>query len=246
MRKNPLDKLYDRLTPQERFRLDVEARARGDEEESRRLTATCPRRTYTMNDWGFAGRRHAAMELTMAVLLNLTPSIAQLRMIEAIRVTQPYVRNVWQDEVNWAYFDGHRAGSRHAWRTAGMKGDPPGWETDEEEAEKNADPSTDGDLEALRALVEKAAAFVPGLLDRLERELAGEALIVWKAFAGFCEEEIGLEPEKILKAFPEPALKNVGWLKQLAERLELQAEQGAVQENRVALVEVWRYIVEKG
>jgi hypothetical protein len=38
MRRKGLDKLYDRLTPEERFRLDVEATARGDEEESRRLT----------------------------------------------------------------------------------------------------------------------------------------------------------------------------------------------------------------
>jgi hypothetical protein len=37
MKRKGLDKLYDRLTPEERFKLDVEAIARGDEEESRRL-----------------------------------------------------------------------------------------------------------------------------------------------------------------------------------------------------------------
>ena len=40
--KKGLGRLYDRLTPEERFRLDVLALARGDEEESERLTATCP------------------------------------------------------------------------------------------------------------------------------------------------------------------------------------------------------------
>jgi hypothetical protein len=54
--KKGLGRLYDRLTPEERFRLDVLALARGDEEESERLTATCPRRAYTMNDWEFVGR----------------------------------------------------------------------------------------------------------------------------------------------------------------------------------------------
>jgi hypothetical protein len=49
--KKGLGRLYDRLTPEERFRLDVLALARGDDEESERLTATCPRRGYTMNDW---------------------------------------------------------------------------------------------------------------------------------------------------------------------------------------------------
>ena len=34
MRHNGLGKLYDRLTPEERFRLDVLAMARGDVEES--------------------------------------------------------------------------------------------------------------------------------------------------------------------------------------------------------------------
>ena len=50
MKHNALGKLYDRLTPEERFALDVEAMARGDEEESRRLVDTCPRLGYTMTD----------------------------------------------------------------------------------------------------------------------------------------------------------------------------------------------------
>jgi hypothetical protein len=43
-KKNALGKFYDRLSPSERFRLDVEAQARGDEAESRRLVDTCPMR----------------------------------------------------------------------------------------------------------------------------------------------------------------------------------------------------------
>ncbi len=60
-----LGKLYDRLTPEERFRLDVLATARGDSEESRLLTTTCPRQSYVMNEWGFSARWHAARELAM-------------------------------------------------------------------------------------------------------------------------------------------------------------------------------------
>jgi hypothetical protein len=55
--KKGLGRLYDRVTPEERFRLDVLALARGDEEESERLTASCPRRDYTMYDWEFVRRR---------------------------------------------------------------------------------------------------------------------------------------------------------------------------------------------
>ena len=42
--KKGLGRLYDKLSLEERFRLDVLALARADEEESERLTATCPRR----------------------------------------------------------------------------------------------------------------------------------------------------------------------------------------------------------
>ena len=48
--KKGLGHLYDRLSPEERFRLKILALARGDKEESERLTATCPRRGYTMYD----------------------------------------------------------------------------------------------------------------------------------------------------------------------------------------------------
>ena len=58
--KGGLGRLYHQLTPEERFRLDVLALARGDERESERLVATCPRRGYTMYDLGFVGRWEAA------------------------------------------------------------------------------------------------------------------------------------------------------------------------------------------
>ena len=64
--KNGLGKLYDRLTPEERFRLDVEAMARGDEEESELLTRTCQRETYTMNHRGYTGRWTGANSLLPA------------------------------------------------------------------------------------------------------------------------------------------------------------------------------------
>jgi hypothetical protein len=191
MNRKGLGKLYDRLTPEERFRLDVEAMARGDEEESRRLTDTCPRRSYVMNDGGFAGRWDGAIQMSMVALLDLGPVIAKLRMIAAFRAVFPYCRTLAQDDAHFAYFDGHEAGSRHAWEGAGMDGEPPGWEDDEGTAEENADPAMDGDLEKISLRVEESFDLIPGgLLDRLERELAGEAVAVWEAYTQFCEEEI--------------------------------------------------------
>ena len=150
MRRNSLDKLYDGLTPEERFRLDVLATARGDEQESRKLTESCPRRSYIMNDARFSWRWDAARELTMAVLLDLNQHLSKLRMINALRSVLPYSTALAQEEAYLAYSDGHKAGSRHAWKKAGMKGEPPGWE-DEEGAEENADLAMEEDLQAIEA-----------------------------------------------------------------------------------------------
>jgi hypothetical protein len=54
--KNGLGKLYDRLTPEERFKLDVEATARGDEAESKRLVDTCLHRALADGYHAGAGR----------------------------------------------------------------------------------------------------------------------------------------------------------------------------------------------
>ena len=56
MSKNVLHRHYDRLSSEERFRLDVLAMARGDEQESERLVRSCPRATYTTNERGFTAR----------------------------------------------------------------------------------------------------------------------------------------------------------------------------------------------
>jgi hypothetical protein len=76
MRPNGLGKLYDRLTLEERFRLDVLAMARGDAEESELLTNTCPKRDYVMNDWGFVGRWEAARGLAM-LPTRTSPSVGK-------------------------------------------------------------------------------------------------------------------------------------------------------------------------
>lgn len=49
-----ISKHYDILTPQERLILSVEAQARGDTEERATLAATCPKKSYLMNDHKFS------------------------------------------------------------------------------------------------------------------------------------------------------------------------------------------------
>jgi hypothetical protein len=56
MSKNGLRRYYERLSPEERFRLDILAMARGDAAESERLVGSCPKLSYRMNDRAFVGR----------------------------------------------------------------------------------------------------------------------------------------------------------------------------------------------
>jgi hypothetical protein len=48
-----LTRLYDRLTADERLRAFYEAAANKDPAEMDKLNATCPRRTYTMDDYAY-------------------------------------------------------------------------------------------------------------------------------------------------------------------------------------------------
>lgn len=59
-----MNKIYERLTAEERFRAFVEAAGRGDAEELDRLNATCPRRLYECDDHEYV---HAK---TMVLLLS--------------------------------------------------------------------------------------------------------------------------------------------------------------------------------
>jgi len=246
MRRDALGKLYDRLTPEERFRLDVLAMARGDAEESELLTNTCPKRDYVMNDWGFVGRWEAARVLAMLTYMELVKCLDKIQMIEAFRVGFPYLRTVWEDDTFWAYFDGHEAGSRHAWRRAGKEGDPPGYEDDEDERVEGMDPAPEEDVRKWATKVAEVEKPITGALDRVEREMACQALSVWLAFVGFCEEEMTLEAPKLLSALALPIAERVKTLEELAARLEVEPDAEDVESYREIMDQPWRQALAKG
>jgi hypothetical protein len=241
--KKGLGRLYDRLTLEERFRLDVLALARGDEEESERLTDTCPRRGYTMNDWVFVGRWEAARELAMLACMDVARYLDKIKMIATFRGLFPYLNTIWQDDAHWAYFDGHRAGSRHAWKRSGKRGEPPGWEADEEEAERNGDPTIDEDLKKWTG--EGRYASLEGKLEEMERELVGEALTAWSGFARFCEQEMGLEAKELVEALARPFAEGVRELEELSARHEVEADVEGVEGYLVMMTEAWRRELER-
>jgi hypothetical protein len=236
--KKGLGHLYDKLTPEERFRLDVLALARGDEEESKHLTRTCPSRGYTMNDRKFVGRWEAARELAMLAYVDVARPMDKIKMIDAFRSIIPYLSTIWEDDVHMAYFDGHKAGSRHAWNCSGKAGEPPGWEADEEETERNADPTIDEDLRKWTG--KERYTRLEGKLEEMERELVREALIAWVGLGSFCAQEMGLEAEKLLEALAIPFAERVRDLEELGARHEVEPDEGDVKDYLAIMTAAWR------
>jgi hypothetical protein len=244
-----MHRLYDQLEPDERFRLDLLAVARGDEQESERLVRTCPRYTYTMNDRAFTGRWTGVVEITLRVFIPIEQLLCKLQMIDAFRMVIPYAQTLAQNAAFDAYFDGHRSGSYHAWNAAGRTGRPPAWPGEDlEPSEAEDDPAMERDMDEIEAKVEKYGELLPELMDRLERELATEAYSLWTGFEGFCAESVGVEAKKVLQVVlaPNPALERVAGLEALAERLNLEADSEIADALREGLAEKWEFVVKKG
>jgi hypothetical protein len=156
------------------------------------------------------------------------------------------MRIPYRQEAEDAYLCGHEAGSRYAWRRAGMEGDPPGWgpPEDEEAIEKDFDPAVDGELEELDARLQEAD-ILPTLLNRLEREVAQKAWEVWKAFATFSKRSLNIEPDKLLKVRFEPLLAGVEDLKRRREELAFEADKERTAQYEQMLTDVWEYCLQE-
>jgi hypothetical protein len=246
-----MHRLYDQLEPNERFRLDLLAVARGDEQESERLVRTCPRHTYTMNDRAFTGRWTGAMEITLRVFIPIEQLLSKLEMIDAFRAVIPYSHTLTQDAALDAYLDGHRSGSYHAWNAAGRTGHPPAWPgegLEPNDAEDEWDRAMKRDMNEIEAMVEKYGELLPELMDRRERQLATEAYSLWTGFEGFCAESVGVEAKKVLKVVlsPNPALERVAGLEALARCLELEPDPEIAHAWREGLAETWEFVAKKG
>jgi len=252
MSKSGLHRYYDRLTPEERFRLDVLAMARDDSAESERLVGSCPRVSYTMNDRGFAGRWQGAIEITLRVYIPLGEQLAKLQMVDAFRQIVPYSQALQSNIAFDAYFTGHESGSRHAWAYAGKSGGPPAWPEDGpdgelmEPDEDERDPAMDRDVEELGTIVQKYGGFLPEMLDRVERSIVAQAFSLWTGYAAFCEQGAGVGAEKVATVILEPAMGRIADMRARAERLGVEADAEIVEEMRKTLGESWRVVEERG
>jgi hypothetical protein len=234
MKHNGHARYYDKLTPEERFRLDVLAMARGDKEESELLTRTCQRRNYTMNHSEFTGRWLGAMDITLRAYLDVVGYLDRLKTMEIVRMIYPYSETLAHDRALDIYLEGHQAGARQAWREAGKEGDAPEW------------PLEGVDEEGIYERVKAAMSILPETLEKLERNQATHALTLWRGFEAFCEESVGVEALALLKVVLEAGVERIEELEELEERLELEPDAETVEEIRRELAEVWQMVERRG
>jgi len=236
MRKDKLGKLYDRLDPDERFRLGLKAAARGDEEDMKRLRDTCPRETYTANDTAFTNRISGSQKMTMKLFQLLTLSLTKLRTLTAFREALPYTFDNCINEARLAYLRGHERGASRAWEAAGKNGNPPIRLWKEAKLE---------DLHTIEGHFREKLVF--SLLDEVEerkRRTVRVALTVWEAFANVCNEHLQLEPETLLGAWCKPLLPEIEELETLPDPPEVDPK--ILQEYEEAFRQVWEDMTGSG
>jgi len=247
-----LHRHYDRLDADERFRLDVLATARDDSRESERLVSSCPRFSYTMNDVGFVERWRSAIEITLRVYVPLGEQLAKLRMVDAFRVFVPYSQTLSSNMVLEAYYKGHESGSRHAWAYAGKSGGPPAWPDDGPEGElmepveDEQDAAMEHEADELEAVAEQYNAFLPEVLDELERRCVTEVFGIWTGYAAFCEESAGVSAEKLAAVVLAPVVGGIEDMRGRAERLGVEPDSDLVEQMRDGLAEAWRTAEARG
>jgi hypothetical protein len=232
--KYDLHRHYDALRPEERFRLDVLAMARGDKQESERLVSSCPRFSYTMNDRAFTGRWLGVLDMTLRVYLGMAGHLERVAMMGATREMLPFQDRYARDRMWDAFLEGHGAGARQAWRMAGADGAAP-------------ELTLEGIDEAeVDRLAELGSSIMPEILDGLERKEAGHALTLWRGFGAFCDETLGLDALKVLRVVLEAGAERVEELEAKVERLGLEPDAETVEEIREGLTEAWRIVEARG
>jgi hypothetical protein len=234
MRRKGLGGVYDRLTPEERFHLLLEAAARRDEMEVERLADTCQRYRYTStrSDPAFTDRIRASRQITVCVCLMLMEALAKLT---AIRTSQECVTLLLRSlitEFDRSFLRGWEAGCAHAWQSAGMAGPFP-WR----------DSSGPGQMaeEMAGALAVENANSDDAEVEAVSEALATEVATVWEAFSRVCRAEMGVEPETVLLAWLPPMQ---GWIEGALNAADgVRVDDEVLFEYETELTNAWRELL---
>lgn len=221
MNVNALARHYDKFKPDERFRLVIEALARGDEQEADRLAAACPRKIYREVDAEYGERVRVSSEIISAVVLDLGPRLGKLRMIEAFREFLPVFLGRGVDVAAMAWLDGYREGKN------GRR--------------KRDEDIVEAGIEKALNDAEQATKRIPEVLEKLRDDVAAEIKAIWEGFSRFSKRELRLEPETVVSAWFAPALVH---LHEVRDALDgVQPAPTFAEEYDASLTRIWRRLI---
>ena len=232
MKKDSLSKFYHHLTPEERFRLLVEALARADAGECRNLNKSCPRLNYEMNDRAYVERVRASEEVTVLACLDLAPRLAKVRMLTAFSNVLIALRNTALEEAYSAYLRGRAAGGGIR-RSGNPKGHPP--------EPRNPDHGTGDVLSDITVRMEEGWAVFAEPIGQLEETMRMEVAAIWEAFSEFARTEIGVEPKTLIKVWFGPVLPEIEAIEEALDSTAMDPEK--LEEYGSVLRRLWSALV---
>jgi hypothetical protein len=104
----------------------------------------------------------------------------------------------------------------------------------------------DRDTDELEATVDRFGAFLPEVLDRLERTCLSQALTTWTGYAAFCAESRGVAAEKVGAVVLAPVMGRVENMKIRAALPDIEADPETGEEISEGLAERWRILEVRG
>ena len=187
-RGGDLTRFYGEFTGEERFRLVLEAKARGDSVEEDRLIESCPAFSVTMNDPAFVRRWLAAEELVKALVADTSRFIGWMQALDFLRSP---VTELLDDVLAL-----ERAYDRHDGDVLDSDAEDDFLPDDRRGAE--IDPGPSGDEGEADETTERAYPLLA--MQAAHNVAAGMVAARWEAFTTCCREDLGVEAETLLRA----------------------------------------------
>lgn len=219
-----VDAMYDQFTPAERLSLVMEAMARDDWAEVKKLRYACPRKAYQIDDPAFEDRRVYIGVLACAISADLRVMLAKLRIFQSIEELTPYLTSPHAMAAEFCFLAGWRLGQGleplqsppmevgdeegdyiddDAYLTMAREGTGVSVFTEDVDEDWQPTAKQKEELDAWDApkqWVELANRRVAGFHRPVVRRLVGNALGLWAAWEAFCVDHVGVSGEVAMRA----------------------------------------------
>jgi hypothetical protein len=238
--KKGLERMYDVLNWEERFRLVLEALSRQDEAEVSRLSETCPLKTltWTQNDPDFADPVRASSQITLAVCSELTQLLSTLQTIELLKEHISFSLERLAKESALSYQLGWHKGCDHAWWAADKQGPFP-WNDGANLAARARDMAE----QVMNEMQQSTDGGPQRDLEDARETLLLRVRSLWEAFSRLCRTEMNLDSEKVVRAWYPPALDLLDKLRNVASGVQI--DNAMLEEHESQLDQAWRELRER-